>query len=1509
MARKSMTRPPSSSRLPTTRLTTLFSSLFLLLALNLISPTLAVKRGDFKTCDQSGFCKRNRQLADRATEAGKKWKSPYEIIDQPSFERGRLRASIANVLFPAIKFSLEVRFQKDGVARVLMDEVDGLRQRYNEAANWAVQSQPELAVDDQEFKVDIGKERTSIKYAGGKHEVKIEHKPVKVTFLRDGQPHIVLNERGLLNMEHFRVKTVGEAPEEVVVQDPDNPGEQRVIVKEDAFPGFLPENENGMWEETFNGKKDSKPKGPESLSLDITFPGYEHVYGIPQHASSLSLKQTRGGEGAYTDPYRLYNLDVFEYDADSEMAIYGSIPLMKAHRAGSTVGVFLVSASENWIDITKDSTPRSVTSSFKKSKNSNSTDLGPTTTTTTTHWMAESGILDLFVFLGPSSQDIFQQYTDLTGKSPLPQLFALAYHQCRWNYLNEDDVLEVQRRFDEADIPVDVIWLDIEYAEEHKYFIWDKRNFPTPEKMQEKLADKGRKLVAIIDPHIKRDPSLYVYTEAQELDILTKQPDGKTEYEGWCWTGSSAWIDCFNPKTWEWWPKMFKFDKFRGSTPNLFIWNDMNEPSVFNGPEITMQKDAIHYGGWEHRDVHNIGGMIYQNLTARGLIEREDPPKRPFVLTRAFYAGSQRFGAMWTGDNLGTWEHLKSTVPMLLTNGIAGMTFSGSDVGGFFGNPGPEMMTRWHQVGAFSPFFRAHGHIDTKRREVYLWDQPYQGIMRDAIRLRYSLLPAMYTSFYESSLSGVPILRPQYVMFPDDSKGFHLDDQFYLGSSGLLVKPVVSEGQTEQELYISDEQPYYHYEDHSIYFGTSSGGSTIKVPAPLSSIPVLHRGGSILPRRDLVRRASTLTWKDPITLVAAVDITGTKASGSIYLDDGESFDNERGQFVYRQFDLEPQGSSKSLVLRNRPADVPLTTALSSYDPEGNDWAKKISDVVVREIIVLGLASKPSCIRLEGSDVGLEFEWKEGVAATGSRRSNGKSSSELRIKDADSAIVRNWDLVFKFDSSKEGCSTVVPAIDHDALLESPECPAGRFYCKNEGHIPACILRSRFNDGVCDPECCDGSDETDGKINCPNRCKEVGDAFKKEKAEEERKIRVGSSIREGYIKHGLKEKGKIQVEIEKVRGEIKRLQEKEKSMKRSLEVLENAEAGEIERKKNSVLYSKLTEMQDAIKALREHRANLESHINDLSGILSDLSRDFNPNYQDMAVLGASRAFKEWQTSNGIDDAVTNEVPTADKIKLDETLENLSEEDLKALEEEDPLSLIDSLNTRVGTPLVPGISNIFNIEDYVPDRFLPSYKSYKQTLLDVLVRTGIIYPPSPSPSSDSVELSRVRTEHSNLVDEISQKERKLEEEKEALGKDWGMDWEWKKLDQTCVEQDAGEYTYSVCFFGEATQKSNNNGVRTSLGRFKGWSQTAEAGTEDYYRNQLYADGQRCWNGPARSATVKLICGTSNNLVSVIEPEKCEYLFTVTSPAVCFRVLETTPTPTPEGAVVVGGERRDEL
>ena len=232
----------------------------------------------------------------------------------------------------------------------------------------------------------------------------------------------------------------------------------------------------------------------------------------------------------------------------------------------------------------------------------------------------------------------------------------------------------------------------------------------------------------------------------------------------------------------------------------------MNEVTVFNGPEITMPKDLIFHKGVEHRDIHNINGILFANLTSQALEARTDPYERSFVLSRSFFAGSQRFGAVWTGDNLGTWDHLRSATPMNLANNIAGIVFTGADVGGFFGNPSPEYLVRWYQTGAFHPFFRAHAHIDTKRREPYVLDEPYQNIVRDLLRLRYTLLPMWYTAFKENTQTGMPVIRPQFVVHPEDSNGFDIDDQFYVGSSGLLVKPVVHEGAQSVGVYLAGDE-------------------------------------------------------------------------------------------------------------------------------------------------------------------------------------------------------------------------------------------------------------------------------------------------------------------------------------------------------------------------------------------------------------------------------------------------------------------------------------------------------------------------------------------------------------------------------------------------------------------------------------------------------------------------------------------------------------------------------
>ncbi|KAF7979019.1 hypothetical protein HWV62_43993 [Athelia sp. TMB] len=948
----------------------------------LLPSSLALKTGDWKTCSQSGFCRRGRALSARA-QAASSWTSPYSV-DSSSIalatDQATFTAAVTSSLYPAIKFGLEVRVHEDGVVRVRMDEVDGLRKRYDEAASWALIAEPEISKGIQ---WTVGKKDVRAVYGAKKDiEVVVSFAPLKVVMLRNGKEQVVLNGNGLLHMEHFRTKQEA-AP---VVEGDD----AQTVVQVNPTAWFEGESEDAYWEESFSSWTDSKPKGPESLSIDISFPNHGHAYGIPQHATGLDLPTTTGDFPFFSDPYRLYNADVFEYLASSSMSLYGSIPLMHAHSADSTVAVFNAVGSETWIDLAH-----------------------VTAKSTQTHWISESGILDIFILPGPTPDEIFKQYARLTGTTALPAHWALGHHQCRWNYVSSDDVRSVQKRFDEEDIPVDVFWLDIEYAEEHKYFIWDEKTFPDPVEMTNDVEAVGRKMVVIVDPHLKRTDNYPVYKSASELGVLVKPKSGEGEYEGWCWTGSSSWIDFFNPASWQWWINKFSTKEIAGewtwtkSTDSIYIWNDMNEPSVFNGPEITMPKDNVHHGGWEHRDLHNINGMLLPNITSQGLMARSDVPKRPFVLTRSFFAGSQRFGAMWTGDNLGTWEHMTVGIPMVLANGIAGMTFAGSDVGGFFGNPERDMLVRWYQVGAFQPFFRAHAHIDTKRREPYLLEEPYKSIVRDTLRLRYAMLPIWYTAFREASVTGIPVLRPHYVVFPKDEAGFSIDDQWFIGGSGLLVKPVTSKDATEQSIYLAEDEVYYDYFTHYAHRGAAKG-KHVTVSAQLHEIPLLVRGGSIVPTRERHRRSSTLMKADPFTLRIALDKKGS-ARGELYLDDGETFAHEQGQIVWREFVAEQPKKSLRISSRDlaqaKPHEAVDGVALTSVNPS-NPFAKSIENVRVEKIVVLGLGAKPKSVKVEGG-AELEFVYTAGVPSSGKKEG---TASVLVIKDPGVAISKDWAIV-------------------------------------------------------------------------------------------------------------------------------------------------------------------------------------------------------------------------------------------------------------------------------------------------------------------------------------------------------------------------------------------------------------------------------------------------------------------------------------------------------------------
>ncbi|KAF9986257.1 hypothetical protein BGZ65_008301 [Modicella reniformis] len=902
------------TRLSSSKKTILRSVLALGLVLGCIS---AVKREDFKTCAQSGFCTRNRAYADYAKETSN-WASPFQL-NPPSLrlQAGVLKGELINTQEeqpssrPALSFELQL-IDNDAV-RVRINEQDPIHPRYDGVQDTVIVKPYGLANESTyQFKQEGGV--TLIQYgAQNQNTIKITSAPFKIEFLVNGVSTIVLNEEGLLRFERLR-KNQQESAEE------DGDGK---LVDQDA-------EEGGGGGEIKIEKSELEKKMEENFWEERVI---RHVYGIPEHASSLSLKATRGPGAPYSEPYRLYNLDVFEYELDNPMALYGSIPFMLGHSKNISAAVFWMNAAETWIDVEKNIESKSSgILSWIKTK-------PVLTPLTKTHWMSEAGVLDLFVFLGPTQRDIFRQFSSLVGTTALPQAFSIAYHQCRWNYNTQQDVSQVDAGFDEHDIPYDVIWLDIEHTNGKRYFTWDDAKFPNPTDMQQALEAKGRKMVTIIDPHIKMDNDYHVSKEGSDLDLYIKNKDGESSFNGWCWPGNSQWIDFYNPKARDWWASQFSYDRYKGSTKALFTWNDMNEPSVFNGPEITIPKDVIHYGGVEHRNVHNLYGTMFHSATAQGLIQRNETNQRPFVLSRAFFAGTQRYGAIWTGDNLATWEHLEAAAPMLLSIAISGISFAGADVGGFFGNPDAELLTRWYQAGAFYPFFRAHAHLDSKRREPWLFGEPYTTQIREAIRTRYAYLPFWYTLFHEASVDGMPIMRPMFTEFPEDEQVFGMDDQYMIGNA-LLVKPVTKAGITQSKIYFAGNEKWFDIMD---YDKVEQGPGFKEVASPANKIPVYQRAGTIVPKRERPRRSSKAMEHDPFTLVIALDSQG-QANGRIYLDDGETFNYEKGEYLLREFRY-----SNGVLSSHDPNEVS-----SSQDQDWpTDFMRRFGELRIERFVILG----------------------------------------------------------------------------------------------------------------------------------------------------------------------------------------------------------------------------------------------------------------------------------------------------------------------------------------------------------------------------------------------------------------------------------------------------------------------------------------------------------------------------------------------------------------------------
>lgn len=349
--------------------------------------------------------------------------------------------------------------------------------------------------------------------------------------------------------------------------------------------GFLMQARRGRGDnatdDVWKSHRDTAPHGPQAVAFDLAFPGAAFVAGLPERATSLALKPTLAADASpLSEPYRLYNLDVFEYEAESPFGLYGSIPMVMAHApAGAggngggkggknappvtTVGALWVNAAEMYVDVVARPAPGAPLH---------------------TRWLAESGILDLWLFSGPTPADVAAAHARVTGTTAMPQRFALGYHQCRWNYRDDADARAVDAGFDAHDIPYDVLWLDIEHTDGKRYMTWDADLFPEPAKLIGDIASRGRKVVAIVDPHVKRDDGYRIYADAKKAGHFVKDREGN-EFDGWCWPGASSYLDVLSAAVRDWWAAQFALDKYAGSTPDLHIWNDMNEPSVFNGWE------------------------------------------------------------------------------------------------------------------------------------------------------------------------------------------------------------------------------------------------------------------------------------------------------------------------------------------------------------------------------------------------------------------------------------------------------------------------------------------------------------------------------------------------------------------------------------------------------------------------------------------------------------------------------------------------------------------------------------------------------------------------------------------------------------------------------------------------------------------------------------------------------------------------------------------------------------
>eukprot|EP00927_Polykrikos_kofoidii_P008057 TRINITY_DN13338_c0_g1_i1.p1 TRINITY_DN13338_c0_g1~~TRINITY_DN13338_c0_g1_i1.p1 ORF type:complete len:1024 (-),score=135.47 TRINITY_DN13338_c0_g1_i1:338-3409(-) len=902
----------------------------------------AVDRSKFRTCKQGSFCRRFTKWTSRPERDTALWTvlpSTQQILSD-----GGWSFQLKHVHEDAPHLLLKLNIYAAGMVRLRLDEIDPEHPRYVIPAGDVINDPP--PANAQGIKVSQTEDSSTFTFkTGNVVTVVLSHKPISLNVFVDGFHLQSVNARNLLSFERYRSSELSLRPPDAAAT---LPGADALVIDAAAHPHDL--DKDGMWSEDFGGHTDKKPRGPAGLGVDVSFLGdVRGVFGLPEHAAKANLE-------FFEEPYRFFNLDVFEYEIDEPMGLYGAVPIVWAlHRLakGNTMasGFLWINPSETFVKL-----ERSDGSHAKE---------GPVHS----WFVSESGVMDAVVFVGPAPSQISEQFHAITGSAPLPPLWALGKHQCRWNYMSEKDVASVDAGYEKNDMPYDVVWLDIEHTNGKQYFTWNDANFPTPDKMIQKISDKRRKFVNVVDPHIKKDDNYDVYKEIRDKGLFTKKVNWRTmddpnsakpmdwndvakildpnatkpdiwneeedgafepplidnpeykgewkprqitdpasptsEFEGWCWPGTSLYPDFTNPEMRKYWSSRFALDKYKGTNADTYIWNDMNEPSVFNGPEVTMPRDVLHMrseghpsGNVEHRDVHNMYGYYVHRATFEGL-EQRVPGDRPFVLTRSFFIGSHKYAAIWTGDNYAKWSHLKASIAMVGALALGGQSLVGADVGGFFKHPDDEMMIRWYQLAVLSyPFLRNHAHLETPRREPHTLEEASMNRVKAALQLRYRMLPLWYTIFHDYHTSGTPVVRPLFFDFLGDFQTHDdeiaTEDQIMLGDVVLVhgvTKPLTDYADQKTKVYLPTTSPGWYDLNDGVFF--SSGSHEIALS--LDRIPAFYQAGKIVPLKTRVRRSSSCMAMDPLTLNVYLNPMTKSAQGRVYLDDYKTKNYQDGK--------------------------------------------------------------------------------------------------------------------------------------------------------------------------------------------------------------------------------------------------------------------------------------------------------------------------------------------------------------------------------------------------------------------------------------------------------------------------------------------------------------------------------------------------------------------------------------------------------------------------------------